>query len=266
MKFPIFNDHVVAEERIEYLSKVLNEGIASASTYELPTNAEEYRPLNDSVIDYGTFEYVIIGGGTTGCVTASRLSEIPGASVLVLEAGELAVDDFLQFPSSVFFSIPSKYNWGFNSVSQTTACLGLIDQKCIAPTGKGMGGTTLINGLLYERGDPTTFDVMAEELDDPSWSYQNVLPLFQKSENFVYNNRWAPVDQDYHGTGGYLNVEHVLPPDELSGAFLDANRYLGYNISDYNGPNLEVATIASFTKNTAEDMIPSGFPKASTPS
>ncbi|XP_023022199.2 glucose dehydrogenase [FAD, quinone] [Leptinotarsa decemlineata] len=247
---PIICRAVVSDnetETIQNLSNIITQSLQNASTYELPTSANAHRPLDDGITDIGKYDFVIIGGGTTGCVIASRLSEVAEWNILLLEAGKFG-NDFTEMPSSVFKTILSEYNWGFKSIPQTTACLGMVEQRCSAAQGKGMGGSSLINGVIYQRGDPQIFDNWAEILNDSSWSYENVLELFKKSENFDYSNRWAPVNESYHRTGGYLNVDHVIPPDELTGIFLDANKRIGYDILDYNGPRLDGASVFQLYK------------------
>ncbi|XP_074037664.1 glucose dehydrogenase [FAD, quinone] [Leptinotarsa decemlineata] len=235
---------------IEYLGRLIEEGLANVSTYKLPTSAEMYAPTDNKVIEYGSFDFVIIGGGTTGAVIASRLSEIRKFKVLLLEAGKWPNYDFIQFPTYTFPSLLSEYNWGFTSVPQTTACLGKVNQLCSTSQGKGLGGTTLINGGIYNHADPAVLKNWAKILKDPSWSYENVLPLYKKSEKFDHRNPWTPIDEDYHGTEGPLNVEESLPPDQLTGIFFESNRKLGFNVSDCNGPYSQVVSAFQlYTKN-----------------
>lgn len=106
-------------------------------------------------------------------------------------------------------------------------------ETCPCPRGRGVGGTTLINGLVYSRGSKLDFDKWAE-LGNNGWSYKDVLPYFKKSEAF-HPSCSAPFDQDYHGQNNNLNVEYHHPSSTEGKAFLKAFSTLGYDLVDYNG-------------------------------
>ncbi|KAG5887346.1 hypothetical protein JTB14_018361 [Gonioctena quinquepunctata] len=172
-----------ASETVQRLAGYIKEGLDSAARYDLPTNATMYEATGDKITDYGSFDFVVIGGGTTGSVVASRLSENEKFTVLVLEAGKWANYNFLQFVAYLYPSTQTEYNWGLKSVPQTGACLGMVGDRCAAHTGKGFGGTTLINGGIYSQADPTVFKKWVELTKDSSWSHQNTLRLLKKSQN-----------------------------------------------------------------------------------
>lgn len=109
--------------------------------------------------------------------------------------------------------------------------------------GKGIGGTSLINQLIYSRGNPTDYDTWAEIVGDPSWRYENVLEFFKKSEDFHKTNPDAPVDWEYHGRDGNLYTNFHIPPSNFTKLFLQANKEFGKNITDYNGKEQLGATI-----------------------
>lgn len=115
---------------------------------------------------------------------------------------------------------------------------GLIDQECFYPRGKGVGGSTLINGLIYARGHKTDFDYWGKLVGNDRWSYDSVLQYFKKSENFVYRDYEMPIEPEYHGVGGYFQVEHHLYRSPQLDAFLEANRELGLGVADYNANRL----------------------------
>lgn len=106
----------------------------------------------------------------------------------------------------------------------------------MVPRGRGIGGSTLLNGLMYSRGRAIDYNRWAEAVNDSSWSFQNVLPYFKRSEDFHPTDPEAPVNYAYHSTGGNWNVEHHLPSIPLKYVFMDANAELGRNFSDYNDP------------------------------
>ncbi|KAG5895520.1 hypothetical protein JTB14_010665 [Gonioctena quinquepunctata] len=238
-----------AENPVEYYENLINSQVEKALKYELPTNAKMYGARDNAPKDYGTYHFVVIGAGSTGSVVASRLSEIGNWSVLLLEAGKYP-NNFTMIPRYFAVNTFSDYNWGFKTIPQKTACLGAVDNRCSVPRGKGIGGTSLINEMVYSRGNSKDFDRCAEWLRDPSWEYKNVLPYFKKSEDFHKNNIDAPVDWEYHGKHGYLRTNYHLPPSNFTKIFLEANREMGVNVTDYNGKNEEGATILQInTKN-----------------
>lgn len=109
----------------------------------------------------------------------------------------------------------------------------MVGNRCPLPRGKGIGGSTLINGLVYSRGSPIDYDKWAA-IGNPGWSYEDVLPYFKKSENFNHRDVQAPVDYLVHGEDGYLHVEYHLPRSPQLDAFIQANQEIGVPNADYN--------------------------------
>lgn len=122
--------------------------------------------------------------------------------------------------------------------------------------GKGVGGTSLINGVIYSRGHPENYNHWAKIAKDPSWSYKNVLKYFKKSEKFHWTNKKAVVDLNSHGTTGLLDVQQRVPNFFLSDIFVEANKKLGIDTTDYNGADtIGTSIFQIYTKNgTREDM------------
>ncbi|KAK4887893.1 hypothetical protein RN001_004164 [Aquatica leii] len=216
-------------EEIKNYVSVIEEGIVKANSFILPEDASMHKPKDDIQKNYGrSYDYVIVGGGSAGAVIASRLSEDPEKSVLLLEAGGIE-NVFVNIPAMALFLQGHEFNWNYKTTPQRFACLGMINQECKYPRGKGLGGSSLINGLIYSRGNKDDYDNW-QKMGNPGWSYKNVLPYFKKSENFTING-----DLEYHETGGNLNVEYHKPSSPQLNAFLQANVELGYKIVDYNG-------------------------------
>lgn len=113
-------------------------------------------------------------------------------------------------------------------------------------SGKGVGGSSLINGLAYSRSSPQDYNKWAELVNDSTWNYDNVLPYFKKSETFTKTNPYVPIDEEYHGVGGPLPITHVIPPQDMSRNFLTGAEQLGYNIIDYNGKESLGASILQY--------------------
>ncbi|XP_076334605.1 glucose dehydrogenase [FAD, quinone]-like isoform X2 [Tachypleus tridentatus] len=178
------------------------------------------------------YDYIIVGAGSAGATLASRLSEEPNTSILLLEAGGLP---------DVLSSVPllsaelqlTKYDWAFKTVPQEAACFGLKGKRSLWPRGKGLGGTSLMNYMLYIRGNPRDYDKWAEH-GARGWSWQEVLPYFLKSED---NRDPLYAFNGYHGIGGPQTVDTPPYISPLGQAFVEAGMSLGYLNIDLNGPH-----------------------------
>jgi len=175
------------------------------------------------------YSFIIIGGGSAGCVLANRLSENPQNKVLLLEAGSIDKDINIKIPASFSKLFKSEYDWEFLTTQQPR----LKNRALYLPRGKVIGGSSSINAMVYIRGNKADFDAWAAE-GNKGWSYEEVLPYFKKSEN-------NKEKQDaYHGTSGELTVEYSKYSNHLSNVFLEAGRELGYKMNDdFNGPDQE---------------------------
>ncbi len=181
-------------------------------------------------IDGAAFDYVIVGAGSAGCVLADRLSADGRHSVLVLEYGGSDRSVFIQMPSAL--AIPmntSKYNWQYESEPEPH----LGGRRLHTPRGKGLGGSSSINGLVYIRGNPLDFERWQEE-GARGWGYANVLPYFKRAE------RRAEGGNDYRGGDGPLDTTYGRLKNPLYQAWIDAAAQAGYPLSeDVNGAQQE---------------------------
>ena len=181
-------------------------------------------------MDQKEFDYIIIGGGSSGCVLAGRLSENPNVSVCLLEAGGGGDGWKVEVPCAAVISIPTKINnWAFETVPQK----GLNGRKGYQPRGKCLGGSSAINAMIYIRGNRQDYDDWAEMGND-GWSYDEVLPYFIKSEN---NGR---IKDQYHGNDGPLSVIDLHSDNPLQKKYIQAAKEQGYKIlDDFNGVEQE---------------------------
>nr|XP_054932595.1 glucose dehydrogenase [FAD, quinone]-like [Dermacentor andersoni] len=240
------------------------------------------------------YDYVIVGGGSAGCVIANRLSADPGITVLLLEAGGLE-DASRQIPLTATYNLAGHDDWGYRTVPQRNACLSFheqvsllsavliealcsvvcvlltpsvqleerrrssfffffltpqvgclsfrtfsLSQRCPMSRGKVLGGTSVLNFMMYVRGNRHDYDKWAGTYGAAGWSYEDVLPHFKDIEDF----RAGPVDGEhcepyctagFHGTDGEVPVAHPNGSTHLTKLFLDACKESGYSLVDYNG-------------------------------
>ena len=172
------------------------------------------------------YDYIVIGAGSAGCVLANRLSADPSKSVLLLEAGDKDSNLWIHVPVGFTKTLNNpEVNWNF----QTEPEENVSGRQIPIPRGRVLGGSSSINGMLYVRGQAFDYNVWAQ-LGNRGWSYEDVLPYFQKSENFERGS------DNFRGKGGLLNVADMYERHDLIDAFIDAGEELGYKRNpDYNG-------------------------------
>jgi choline dehydrogenase-like flavoprotein len=181
------------------------------------------------------YDFVIVGGGSAGCVLANRLSASGKWQVLLLEAGPADGNPFIHIPAGVIPVIRSdKLNWKFWTTPQQ-AC---ANRPMFWPRGRTLGGSSSINAMVYIRGHAWDYDHWAE-LGNEGWAYKDVLPYFKKGENFEAIDT-VPGARDFHGSGGPLNVARHRYVNPLMSAFVEAAQQAGYrHTPDFNGAQQE---------------------------
>ena len=189
------------------------------------------------------FDYVIIGGGSAGCVVASRLSEDPRINVCLLEAGNAGNNWIVNTPIATSLMLPTKINnWAFETVPQS----GLNGRRGYQPRGRALGGSSAINAMVYIRGHRSDYDRWAA-LGNPGWSYDDVLPYFKKAE---CNENFR---DEYHGQDGPLNVAHLRSRNPFVEHFLEAAQQSQLpSTDDFNGERQEGIGTYQVTQKNGE--------------
>lgn len=175
----------------------------------------------------GEFDYVIVGGGTAGCVLTNRLSA-EGATVCLLEAGPRDLNPLIHIPAGYIKNVYSRtLTWNFESQPGP----GVGGRRFSLPQGRVLGGSSSINGLNYVRGQAADYDLWAEA-GNPGWSYREVLPYFKRSERRIGGEKSA-----YRGREGELPITDLDWQHPVSEALVASAEALGIpRNSDYNGP------------------------------
>ncbi|MGB8623191.1 MAG: GMC family oxidoreductase N-terminal domain-containing protein, partial [Paracoccaceae bacterium] len=197
-----------------------------------------------------SYDYVVIGAGSAGCVVAGRLGEA-GRKVLLLEAGGRDSNPWIHIPLGYarLYSNPS-VNWCYTSEPEPN----LNGRRLFQPRGKVMGGSGAINGMIYMRGQPEDFDGWADAGCE-GWSWNEVLPYFKKSEDQERG------EDQFHGSGGPVSVSDLPSKHELGEAFHAASEKLGApRNDDFNGAaQLGTGYVQTTTKNARRWSTASGY-------
>ena len=203
-------------------------------------------------LDLGSYDYVIVGAGSSGCVLANRLSADQSKRVLLLEAGGSDNYHWIHIPVGYLYCMGNpRTDWGFRTVAEP----GLNGRSLAYPRGKVMGGCSSINGMIYMRGQAADYDHW-RQLGNPGWGWDDVLPLFKKSEDHQRFN--GP----FHSQGGELRVERQRLSWPILDAVREAAEELGVpKVDDFNaGDNFgssyfEVNQKAGFRFNAVRAFI-----------
>nr|CAD7392756.1 unnamed protein product [Timema cristinae] len=204
--------------------------LATLAYYHYDLFDPENRVVNEKNLR-SEYDFIIIGGGSAGSVLANRLTEIPQWNVLLIEAGG-DEPEIADVPILSLYLHKSKLDWKYRTQTQPNACQAMEDKRCCWTRGKVLGGSSVLNTMLYVRGNRRDFDQW-EELGNRGWSYEDVLPYFKKSQD--QRNPYLAKNKRFHATGGYLTVQDSPWGTPLGPAFIQAGVEMGYEHKDING-------------------------------
>ena len=177
-----------------------------------------------------TYDYIVVGAGSAGCVLANRLTEIPDAQVLLLEAGGVDENPNIHNPASLSTLRMTEEDWAYSTTPQKHAG----NRQLPWPKGKVLGGSSSLNCMIYVRGHHTDYDNWAYQ-GNVGWDYERVLPYFKRSEDFDRG------ESQYHGQGGPLHVLSRFEPHPVNKAIIEAAVEEGYPYrQDFNAAPDEV--------------------------
>jgi len=184
------------------------------------------------VPDRESFDYVVVGAGSAGCVLAHRLTEDPTVSVLLLEAGPVDAADEISIPAAWGKLLRTRWDWRY----ETTPQKQLGERPVYWPRMKALGGCSSMNAMIYMRGNRADYDGWARDFGAAGWGYEEILPYFRKAETNT------GIASTYHGTDGPLHVENRRYTHPLTDAWVDAAVAAGLpRADDFNGESQEGA-------------------------
>lgn len=200
------------------------------------------------------YDFIIVGAGSAGCALAARLSEICDLSVLLIEAGSNE-NLLMDIPMYVHYLQSYDVNWDYRTKPSDQYCLAFKNNQCRFPRGKVMGGSSVLNYMIYTRGNHRDFDSWAAAGNE-GWSFKDVLPYFQKLEHSVVPDAYP----GYAGKQGPISVSYVPYKSEIAKLFVEAATENGIPYVDYNGPTQAgISFIQSTTRNGYRDSTNAAY-------
>lgn len=226
----------------DWIGKIYNLAVNLASVF---TQDPYPIQINKKAADE-EYDYIIIGAGAAGCVLSARLSEDSKNRVLIVEAGGEETD-FSRLATLGDLNWKSKsYHWNYKAEPEKYGARALIGNRVRIPTAKRLGGGTIHNGLVWNRGDPADYDRWAQ-LGAEGWSWADIFPYFVKIERVVKSQIGvSPYDRGYHGTRGPVRVTGSIEPGVYASSIIQGAQEIGLNFGDPNGRD---HAVTSYTWN-----------------
>ncbi|XP_055592299.1 glucose dehydrogenase [FAD, quinone]-like [Uranotaenia lowii] len=181
-----------------------------------------------------SYDYVIVGAGPAGCVLANRLSEDSSKSVLLLEIGKGEIPVFTDPPLLGPTLASTDFNFGYQTEVQKYGCQGMRGKRCSWAHGRGVGGSSIINNVIYTRGNKRDYDSWAKA-GNTGWGWEDMLPYFRKVERANIRDF---DNNGFHGKNGRLSVEDCPFRSKIAQAFVKGAQEVGYPYLDYNAGDL----------------------------
>nr|CAH7761529.1 unnamed protein product [Callosobruchus chinensis] len=225
---PLYGLGAAAASNVAMFLPALVAALAYFQYEEMDPESRAVNVADDDLLE--KYDFIIIGAGSAGSVVANRLSEIGSWKILLLEAGgdETEISDV---PVMAAYLQLSALDWKYKSEPSGKACLAMNGGRCNWPRGKVLGGSSVLNYMLYLRGNKKDYDNW-EQMGNPGWGYREVLRYFKKSED---NKNPYLAKTGYHGTGGFLTVSEAPYHTPLVASFVEGGKQLGYQNRDING-------------------------------
>ncbi|XP_049879225.1 glucose dehydrogenase [FAD, quinone]-like [Pectinophora gossypiella] len=178
------------------------------------------------------YDFIVVGAGTAGCVLANRLTEISEWKVLLIEAG-VNENFIMDIPIVANYLQFTDANWKYKTKPSKQYCAGFENQQCNWPRGKVVGGSSVLNYMIYTRGTQPDYDNW-KNMGNEGWGWDEVLPYFKKIENY---NIPQFDDPKYHGNSGHVNIEYAPFRTTKGKAWVKGAQQLGFKYGDHNGPS-----------------------------
>src|SRR4051794_1158587 len=201
----------------------------SGTTSTLSRSAGSTAERTEGSMPDRVWDYVIVGGGSAGCALANRLSADPATSVLVLEAGhsDFRIDPFIHMPAALPFPIGSRfYDWKYETEPEPE----MNGRRIYHARGKVLGGSSSINGMIFQRGNPMDYERWADDKGMAEWDYLHCLPYFKRMESLLVDGQRRA--DTWRGGSGPLVLERGPATNPLFGAFFEAAQQAGYHLTD----------------------------------
>lgn len=225
-----------------WIDNVHNLGVELAAAFtQNPYPIQIDDKLSDENDEY---DYIVVGGGSAGCVVAARLSEVPENRVLVLEAGK-EESGFSRFVTLDYLFLKSKsWHWMYEPEPEKLSARGMKGNRVPSLRSKMLGGCSSHNQVLWNRGDPLDYDRWAQ-MGANGWSWADMFPYFVKTESVVSNEiGLSSFDKGYHGTRGPVKITGGVEPNVLSRAMLKGCQQIGLTVGDPNGEDHSVTNFS----------------------